>query len=285
MGRIVKITRKGPTTNANFTGLSEPIPIKSAETVTEAPAETPSIVEDLANGASDYLSDIVSTLPAEQRENPAPASSYEYLMGQPKLTPEQVEEANKPVERSDEFKFSIRLLREYRNEFPKLKIPREEELLLKSDEEVENEVQRAQAGSSRVIAYETIREGYLQLAYLAEVTSPAYGMDLVGFKESLSKHEGINDALRGLTCEIRARITGGLPWWTTLPLLTVSAAFQVDAANRMERKAQASLSRPAKKIDFDAARKHVSGLQAGLAGVGWPNGAGENPAANLQHIA
>lgn len=262
MPRKVSIAKKN-VTNLTVTNVPvvEPV-VETAETV-EPVAEIapivdsggPSVIDQIIS--NDYASSLLSQLPAEKQEPPNPSSTYEYLMGVPKP-----DATATPVtsERSDEVKFALRALREYRIEFPKLKIANENDLQLKSDEDILAELERARGGTCKIISYETVKEGYLQLAYLAELTAPAIGMDLTGFKLRLSNNESINDALRSLTCEMRARITSGIPWWLTLPALTVAIAGACDASNKMEKRANEALSRPVKKLDLATARKHVDAL-------------------------
>jgi len=266
MPRKVSLAKKN-VTNLTVTNVPVVEPVSSpAETQippSEPPAEIapivdsggPSIIDQMIS--NDYASSLLSQLPAEKQEPPAPSSTYEYLMGVPKTDP------NAPpvsTERSDEVKFALRALREYRVEFPKFKIPNENDLQLKSDEDIIAELERVRCGSSKIISYESVKEAYLQLAYLAELTSPAIGMDLTGFKARLSNNESINDALRALTCEMRARVTSGIPWWLTLPALTIAVAGACDASNKMEKRANEALSRPVKKLDLVTARKHVDAI-------------------------
>ncbi|OPZ39066.1 MAG: hypothetical protein BWY99_01460 [Synergistetes bacterium ADurb.BinA166] len=156
--------------------------------------------------------------------------------------------------RAEDDERSLKIIRAYREEFGKeLAVPKDEVLDAMSSEEIADELARVRGGVSKGVTKDAVAGAYFALTKTAEASAPAFGVHLYGLTSALKQNKVVDDCLRCATCEIRATMTGQMPWYYALPLATTQAAVEIHFAHEAEKAARDFLSKPLPKREIVSA--------------------------------
>lgn len=153
--------------------------------------------------------------------------------------------ASRAPARSEDDEHALKLIRGYRDEFGKdLAVPKDEVLEAMTSDELQGELARCRGGVSKGVTKEMVAGTYFAFTKTAEASAPAFGVHLFGLTEALKQSKVVDDCLRCATVELRATVTGQIPWYYALPLATVQAGVELHFAHEAEDAARKFLSKP-----------------------------------------
>jgi len=202
-----------------------------------APAQTPSFSVD-----DDPLFQEMSRI----SEASSGSSSFEQFL--PESYKARIAAERPTVARAEDDERALKIIRAYREEFGKeLAVPKDEVLEAMTSEALADELARVRGGVSKGVTKDAVAGVYFALTKTAEASAPAFGVHLYGLTDALRQNKVVDDCLRCATCEIRATVTGQMPWYYALPLATTQAAVELHFAHEAEKAARDFLSKPLPK--------------------------------------